>query len=195
MIIHANYAVVSEYCIYPEAMSSSHFNTNVQTISFGCLIAGVCLYLTGNFWSSPSQAAVESIQLKMDRQYSELFSLYQHLHANPELFFHEGRTAGRISDELESIGFKVTRSIGGYGIVGVLENGSGPTVLLRTDLDALPVREQTGLPCTSRVTTRDELDNEVPVMHACGHDIHMTSFVGSHECCRTSRMIGREHWS
>jgi amidohydrolase len=109
----------------------------------------------------------------------ELMDLYLHLHANPELSFQEENTAARIATELESAGFTVTRNVGGHGVVGLLENGPGPTVMLRTDLDGLPVSEQTGLGYASQARATEQTGQEVSVMHACGHDIHMTTFVGT----------------
>jgi hippurate hydrolase len=108
-----------------------------------------------------------------------LLSLYQHLHSHPELSFQETQSAARVAEELRQAGCEVTTGVGKLGVVGVLRNGDGPTVLLRADMDALPVKEQTGLPYASRVTTKDAQGNEVPVMHACGHDIHMTFLVGA----------------
>jgi hippurate hydrolase len=92
---------------------------------------------------------------------------------------HEKETAARIAEELRKAGLEVTTGVGGNGVVGVLRNGPGPTVLLRTELDALPVKEETGLPYASTATTRNDDGMEVPVMHACGHDVHMTVFVGT----------------
>lgn len=114
-----------------------------------------------------------------------LVSLYKELHANPELSMHEVETAARIARELREAGFEVTEKVGGHGIVGVLESGDGPVILVRTDLDALPVREQTGAPYASAKMAKDDLGREVNVMHACGHDIHMASFVG------TARLLSR----
>lgn len=115
----------------------------------------------------------------IEQDYPYLESLYTHLHSHPELSFQEKNTSGRIARELRKAGFTVTEHVGGYGVVGILENGTGPTVLLRTDMDALPVSEQTGLPYASRVNATDDLGRVVPVMHACGHDIHMTVFTGT----------------
>lgn len=109
---------------------------------------------------------------------ASLVELYQHLHAHPELSHRETETASRIAQELEAAGLKVTRGVGGTGVVGIIENGEGPHVMVRSDLDALPVREQTGLVYASTVTTRDAEGKEIGVMHACGHDIHMTCLVG-----------------
>ncbi|WP_435016832.1 amidohydrolase [Tundrisphaera sp. TA3] len=114
----------------------------------------------------------------IDRHQGELLKLYEHLHAHPELSFHEVETAGRIADELRHAGAEVTENVGKLGVVGILKNGPGPTVLVRSDLDALPVAEMTGLPYASKATTTDDAGKTVPVMHACGHDVHMTCLVG-----------------
>jgi len=111
--------------------------------------------------------------------HEELFGLYKHLHAHPELSFREVKTAERIAEEFRRVGAEVTTGVGKLGVVGVLKNGAGPTVLIRTDLDALPVVEETGLPYASKVITTDNAGKEVGVMHACGHDIHMTCLVGT----------------
>jgi len=117
-----------------------------------------------------------------------LLSTYKSLHAAPELSHHEEKTSAFVAGELRGLGFTVTEHIGkyaghpewtGYGVVGVLKNGDGPVVYLRTELDALPVEEQTGLPYASKVRTKDDAGREVGVMHACGHDIHITSFLGT----------------
>ena len=107
-----------------------------------------------------------------------LLDLYRHLHAHPELSYKETKTAERIAEELRAAGAEVTTGVGKLGIVGVITNGPGKTVLVRSDLDALPVTEATGLPYASKVTTKDDDGNTVGVMHACGHDIHMTCLVG-----------------
>ncbi|MGC8639732.1 MAG: amidohydrolase [Isosphaeraceae bacterium] len=121
----------------------------------------------------------------------ELVALYTHLHTHPELSYAEVETSARIAQELEHAGAKVTRGVGKHGVVGVLENGSGPVVMVRTDMDALPVVEQTGLPCASKVKARDTQGREVGVTHACGHDMHMTCFVG------TARWLAdhKDRWS
>ena len=111
--------------------------------------------------------------------YPSLDSLYIDLHRNPELSFHEEKTAAKMAARLRSLGFEVTDHVGGYGVVGVMKNGTGPTVLVRTDMDALPIKELTGLPYASTVTFKNESGESVPVMHACGHDIHMTAWVGA----------------
>ena len=114
-----------------------------------------------------------------DGHREELVGLYKHLHAHPELSYHEVATSARVAQELRKAGAEVTTGVGNLGVVGVIRNGQGPTVLVRTDLDALPVTEATGLEYASKVTTPGDDGNPVGVMHACGHDIHMTSLVGT----------------
>ena len=115
----------------------------------------------------------------IDIDFLYLDKLYCHLHQHPELSFHELKTSERMATELRCIGMPVTEKVGGYGVVGVLKNGPGPTLLLRTDMDALPVTEQTGKPYASTVTMEHENGQKVGVMHACGHDMHMTVWTGT----------------
>lgn len=110
---------------------------------------------------------------------TSLTELYRWFHAHPELSFAESETSKRFGQELRAAGFEVTENVGGFGVVGVLKNGEGKTVLFRTDLDALPVKEETGLGFASKVVTKDESGKDVSVMHACGHDVHMTSAIGA----------------
>ncbi|HEX9759407.1 MAG TPA: amidohydrolase, partial [Candidatus Acidoferrales bacterium] len=119
-----------------------------------------------------------------------LLATYRHLHANPELSYQEKETAALVARELRALGFEVTENFGAYpavqgaaaraayGVVAVMRNGAGPTIMVRTDLDALPVEERTGVPYASRAKAMQE-GTEVSVMHACGHDVHMTSFLGT----------------
>ena len=139
------------------------------------------LYLAGLLLAlcAPAQQLDEQISELVAAELDSLVGVYQQLHSHPELSFHENETAKRLAAQLAELGFAVTAGVGGHGFVGVLENGQGPTVLVRTDLDALPVTEKTGLPYASTVRTQDELDRDVGVMHACGHDIHMSSFLGA----------------
>ena len=109
----------------------------------------------------------------------ELVGLYKHLHAHPELSYREVATAARVADKLRKAGAEVTTGVGKLGVVGVLRNGAGPTVLVRSDLDALPVTEATGLDYASKATAMGDDGTPVGVMHACGHDVHMTSLVGT----------------
>ena len=126
-----------------------------------------------------SALSADDISAAVGKDYSYLDRLYKHLHSNPELSFKEHNTAARIADELRGVGFDVTEQVGRVGVVGVLKNGEGPTVLVRTDLDALPVTEQTGFSFASKAMGVNEAGDTVGVMHACGHDIHMTSFIGT----------------
>ncbi|MFF1876751.1 amidohydrolase [Leifsonia sp. NPDC058230] len=112
---------------------------------------------------------------------TDLEALYRDLHSHPELSFQEHRTSGLIAEHLRELGLVVTTGIGRTGVVGVLENGAGPTVLLRADMDALPVLEDTGLAWASTQTSTDDTGTVVPVMHACGHDIHITCLIGAVE--------------
>lgn len=109
----------------------------------------------------------------------ELAEFYRDLHEHPELSLQEHRTAGRVAEALRCAGFEVTEGVGGTGVVGVLRNGTGPVVMLRADFDALPVEEKTGLPYASREFATDGSGHEVPVMHACGHDMHATCLLGA----------------
>ncbi|MEV7954409.1 M20 family metallopeptidase [Streptomyces sp. NPDC088141] len=109
---------------------------------------------------------------------SDLENLYQDLHRHPELGLREHRTAKKVSDALRDCGYEVTDGIGGTGVIGVLANGDGPTVMARADMDALPVREQTGLSYASSATLIGPDGTEQPVMHACGHDVHVTALIG-----------------
>jgi amidohydrolase len=128
-----------------------------------------------------------SLDAMIDRDLASWLSTYKSLHQAPELSHREEKTAAFVAGELRKLGFTVTERIGkyqnaqwvGYGLVGVLKNGPGPTVLVRTELDALPVEEKTGVPYSSQVKTKNDAGVEVSVVHACGHDIHMTSFLGT----------------
>ncbi|MFO7298880.1 MAG: amidohydrolase [Actinomycetes bacterium] len=121
----------------------------------------------------------------------DIASIYKDLHANPELSFQETRTAGTVAETLTSLGYTVHTGVGRTGVVGYLDNGDGPTALLRADMDGLPVEEQTGLPYASTARAVDREGKDVPVMHACGHDVHVTCLLGAAE-----RLIEtRSEWS
>lgn len=122
--------------------------------------------------------AQSGIDALVEAEKASLEQLYLYLHQHPELSFHEKETAARLVTEMKSAGFEVTPNLGGYGFVAVLKNGTGPTVMVRTDLDGLPVEEKTGRSYASKVRTTNDQGQDVGVMHACGHDIHMSSFVG-----------------
>ncbi|MCA9247309.1 MAG: amidohydrolase [Planctomycetales bacterium] len=129
-------------------------------------------------WCSALPAMGNEPKAWMVEHIDSLVELYQQFHAHPELSFEEEGTANRLAAELRSVGAEVTQNVGGHGIVAILRNGEGPTLMLRTDLDALPVVEQTGLPYASQVRVTDQRGATVGVMHACGHDVHMTNLVG-----------------
>ena len=128
---------------------------------------------------------------KLAADYPSLLALYSELHAHPELSLMEEKTAAKLAAELRAVGFEVTEKFGGHGIVGVLKNGPGPTLLVRADLDGLPLLEETGVPYASKTRVTDLTGQEVPTMHACGHDLHMTIFAG------TARQLAahRDRWS
>lgn len=131
--------------------------------------------------------AQQSLDALIDRDIASLVATYKTLHAAPELSHHEEKTAAFFASQLRSLGYTVTEHLGkyekpewtGYGVVAVMKNGDGPTVLVRTELDALPVDEKTGLPYASKVKTKNDAGQDVSVMHACGHDIHITNMLGT----------------
>lgn len=137
---------------------------------------------------------LKSVESHVETQLSQLQATYLDLHKNPELSTKELRTAKKLADALKQMGYDVTEKVGnetsGFGIVGILKNGEGPTVMIRTDLDALPIIEQTGLPYASQVRVRDAEGKEVGAMHACGHDMHMTCWLG------TAKVLAemKAHW-
>jgi len=134
--------------------------------------------------------ALIALAAEIDGVYPQTEALYFDLHRNPELSSREEKTAAKLASGLRTLGYEVTTGVGSTGVVGVLKNGNGPVVLLRTELDALPVEEKTGLPYASKVRTKDDSGAEVGVMHACGHDIHMAAWMG------TARIMAntRDRW-
>lgn len=123
-------------------------------------------------WTTPSAAEINAI-------YPDIEALYIDLHRNPELAFQEVRTAAKLAALVKGLGYEVTTGVGKTGIVAVMKNGPGPTVMLRTELDALPVEEKTGLPFASKVIGKSAAGQTTPIMHACGHDIHMSAWAGT----------------
>jgi hippurate hydrolase len=142
------------------------------------IAALLCALLAAPVFSLAAGPPGDELDRLIDKDYALLDGLYRHLHSHPELSLHEQETARRIASELKAAGFQVTTGVGGQGVVAVLRHGPGPTVMWRSDLDALPVKEETGLPYASSVMTTDDGGRQVPVMHACGHDLHMTTLVG-----------------
>jgi hippurate hydrolase len=131
--------------------------------------------------------AQSSSPKEIDSVYPDAHSLYLDLHEHPELSGHETETAAKLAGKLKAAGYEVTEQIGGTGVVAVLKNGNGPTIMLRTELDALPVEERTGLPYASKVHAKDDAGRDVAVMHACGHDVHMASLLGTAEIMARSK--------
>ncbi|WP_298911793.1 amidohydrolase [uncultured Algimonas sp.] len=150
------------------------------------------LLATALFLTATPAVSSDDLRAAIQADYdANLEQLFVHLHENPELSFQETETAKRIASELTALGYDVTTQVGRTGVVAVLENGEGPTVLIRADMDALPVDERSGLPYASTATQVNLVGKEMPVMHACGHDVHMTSLVG------TARQLMRlkDDWS
>jgi metal-dependent amidase/aminoacylase/carboxypeptidase family protein len=124
-------------------------------------------------------AVAEPLRDAVAADMPKLMELYRHLHANPELSMQEVKTAARMASEMKALGFEVTTGVGKTGVVAVLRNGPGKTLLIRADMDGLPVPEQTGLPYASKVKATGDEGIESPVMHACGHDTHMTAWIAT----------------
>jgi hippurate hydrolase len=143
------------------------------------------LFLAGLIGAAAAGAAPAGTALpapfaeQLNANYPAVESLYQDLHRNPELGFNEHQTAARLAELAKKLGFEVTTGVGGTGVVAILKNGPGPTVMLRTEMDALPVQEKTSLPFASKVTGKNAAGETVPVMHACGHDLHMSAWYGT----------------
>jgi amidohydrolase len=157
--------------------------TRFAVFAFACCSAAA--------FAAADSALRQAITAKVAAEYPSLETLYKDLHSHPELSLMEERTARVMAREWKAAGFEVTQQVGGHGVVGVLKNGAGPTLLIRTDLDGLPVEEETGLPYASKVRTKDLMGQVVPTMHACGHDIHMTCLVGT---ARTLASM-RDRWA
>ena len=155
------------------------YNAGMKSSCFSILAGSVALALPALAQQTPPSLA--------DRELPSLFAIYKDIHSHPELSTREERTAALVAKELRAAGCEVTENFGKYddpklkcyGIVGMMKNGSGPLVLVRTDLDALPVQEETGLPYASTIVTKDDAGKDVHIMHACGHDVHMAAFIGT----------------
>ncbi len=154
--------------------------TRPNLLSFAILLAILFAALTAAYSQAPTAKEIDGV-------YADAHALYLDLHQNPELSSHETRTAEKLATRLRTAGYDVTEHVGGTGVVAVLKNGTGPTILLRTELDALPVEEKTGLPYASKVHAKDDSGRDVPVMHACGHDLHMASVLGAAEIMARSK--------
>jgi amidohydrolase len=147
--------------------------TGLKVLPLALLTAVACA-------QAPSSKEVDSV-------YPDARALYLDLHQNPELSGHETQTATKLAARWRSFGYEVTDHVGGTGVVAILKNGPGPTIMLRTELDALPVEEKTGLAYASKVRATDDAGRDVPVMHACGHDLHMAAILGTAEIMAHSK--------
>lgn len=141
-------------------------------------------------FAAASGAFAQSSDKQVDAIYPDIEKLYIDLHRNPELAFHEQRTAATLAARVKALGYEVTTGVGGTGVVAILKNGAGPTVMLRTELDALPIEEKTGLPFASTATTKNDAGETVPVAHMCGHDLHMSAWAGTAQVMARNR----ERW-
>jgi len=144
-----------------------------------CLAAVIAAFIAFAGSGAGQTAAVTPTMAEVDAIYPDIETFYIDLHRNPELAFQEVRTSGKLAAFTKALGYEVTTGVGKTGIVAVLKNGPGPTVMLRTELDALPVEEKTGLPFASTVIAKTAAGQATPVMHACGHDIHMSAWAGT----------------
>lgn len=138
-------------------------------------------YLSAILLLASPLVQANGLDLNLSKAMPAIEKFYLDLHQPPELSYHEQKTGKKVADRLTQLGFKVTSNVGGFGVVGIYKNGEGPTVMIRTDTDGLPIIEQTGKSYASKVKVIDEHGAKVGVMHGCGHDIHMSSFIGTAE--------------
>ena len=144
------------------------------------LTIAAILALTGGHWPANAAAAQPDLSSAIEVDYAKnLEALFKHFHANPELSGREQKTSARLATELRGLGFDVTTGVGVTGVVAVMKNGVGETVMLRADMDGLPIQENSGLAFASNATQTDLNGETRPVAHACGHDVHMTSLIGA----------------
>jgi amidohydrolase len=141
--------------------------------------------------SKPQAHPSDPVLRNLDNMLPELEALYKDVHSHPELSMQETRTAGLAADRLRAAGYEVTTGVGKTGVVGMLRNGDGPTVMLRADMDALPVEEATGLPYASKATATDPEGKTVPVSHMCGHDMHVAWLAGATKLLAEARSTWR----
>jgi len=145
--------------------------------TFACFAILLCQFAEASD-SDDAPTLLREIQASLQAGYPDLDELYKDIHAHPELGFHEERTAGKLALRMRTLGFTVTERVGRTGLVGLYKNGNGPTIMVRTELDALPMEEKTGLAYASRAKTQYE-GKETFVAHSCGHDVHMATWVGT----------------
>ena len=165
---------ISPSCTVDKPRQRRNFRANTSAFALCFALVAVCTFQGRTLWAAEAGDPKNWIADNL----ASLVELYRHLHQTPELSQKEKETSARMAKELRDVGVKVTTNVGGYGVVGVLANGTGKVLLLRSDMDALPVAEQTGLPYASKVRTQDPHGATVGVMHACGHDVHMANLVG-----------------
>src|SRR5262252_7907944 len=161
----------------------------------GFFFSHLAAFALGSMVALPAHAELDvaslkqSIETSFEHEYPKLDALYKDIHAHPEIAFQEEKTAAKLAAEMRGIGFEVTEKVGKTGLVGLYKNGDGPTIMVRTELDALPMEEKTGLPYASRDKTIWQ-GRESFVTHSCGHDIHMASWVGT-----AKTLVGlKEQW-
>ena len=145
----------------------------------GAAALAISLSVPSSGVHAASLAVRDAVKAKVEAEYPALESIYRNLHAHPELSFMEEKTAAFVGGELRTLGFQVTEKVGNTGVVGVLTNGAGPTVLVRADMDGLPVKENTGVPYASTDRVKDLAGKDQPAMHACAHDSHITGMIGT----------------
>jgi hippurate hydrolase len=151
--------------------------THTTIVLIAVLFSGV-IHVALTAAISPEQVR-SLVADRLEADYPSLEGIYQNLHAHPELSFMEQKTAALVARELRTLGFTVTEKFGNTGVVGVLTNGPGPTVLVRADMDALPVKEASGVAYSSTDIVKDLSGKDQPAMHACGHDMHVTGLIGT----------------
>lgn len=147
-------------------------------------------YLSAILLLASPLVQANGLDLNLSKAMPAIEKFYLDLHQSPELSYNEQKTGKKIADRLTQLGFKVTSNVGGFGVVGIYKNGNGPTVMIRTDTDGLPIIEQTGKSYASKVKVIDEHGAKVGVMHGCGHDIHMSSFIGTAE----QLIVHKDQW-
>ena len=138
----------------------------------------VCAPRAEGYMSKTRASSSDAVLRNLDGLLPDLVALYKDVHSHPELSMQETRTAGLAADRLRAAGYEVTAEVGKTGVVGLLRNGEGPTVMLRADMDALPIEEATGLPYASKVNAKDREGKTMPVGHMCGHDMHVAWLIG-----------------
>jgi amidohydrolase len=160
----------------PDIMRDMKF---ARLLLLACLEGLACAQAASQASASQASVSQAPTSKEVEAVYPDAHALYVDLHQNPELSSHETQTATKLAARLRSLGYDVTEHVGGTGLVAILKNGAGPTVMLRTELDALPVEEKTGLSYASKVKAKDDAGHDVSVMHACGHDLHMAAILGT----------------